>query len=186
MQSSKLSYQTWLIAIYLLTPHPKGYSSRQLAKTLGIRAATAWHLSHRIRTGFNLGKHEPLTGPVEVDETYVGGLERNKHKKKRKRIGRGTAGKAIVVGILDRPTNQLVAETIESVSQKTMPAFIAKHVSPDAMVYTDEHAAYKVLPHHELVSHQKGEYVRGEAHTQAIDSAWAILKRAYKGNDPRD
>ena len=106
MQSSKLGHQTWLIAIYLLTTHPKGYASRQLAKTSRHpRGPPAWHLSHRIRMGFNLGKSEPLAGPIEVDETYVGGLERNKHKKKRKRIGRGTAGKAIVVGILD-PADQ--------------------------------------------------------------------------------
>lgn len=90
-------------------------------------------------------------------------------------------GKAPVVGILDRPTNQLVAEPIAAVNQRTMTEFISRYVAPDAMVYTDEHGAYKRLPHHEFVSHSNREYVRGEVSTQSIDSAWAILKRRHKG-----
>ncbi len=181
MQDSKLGHRTWVLAIYLLTAHPKGYSSRQLAKTLGIQPCTAWHLSHRIREGFDFGKGKPLAGPVEVDETFMGGLEKRKHYAKKLRAGHGSVGKTPVAGILDRPTNTLIAKPVPSTKRAVLLPFIFEHVAPGAKLYTDDFAAYRTLPNHQAVSHSKGEYVRDKVHTQTIESAWAIIKRMHKG-----
>ena len=181
MQGSKLGHRTWVLAIYLLTIHPKGYSSRQLAKTIGIAHKTAWYLSHRIREGFGLGKGKLLAGPVEVDETYIGGSEKSKHRRKKRRAGRGVAGKLPVVGILDRDSGRLVASVVPSTKRVILWAFIREHVALNAMIFTDDHGSYQGLAHHRMVAHSHGKYVDGEVHTNGIESAWAILKRAYKG-----
>ena len=187
LQGSHLGYQTWVIAIYLLTTSLKGQSSMKLHRDLKITQKTAWFLAHRIRKTFanhgdNKGGH--FSGPVEVDETYMGGKRKNMPKSKRKKLaGRGPTGKVAVAGIKDRNSKKVVAKVIEHTDKTTLQGFIGEHVESGANVYTDEHSAYENLTgfEHETVRHSVGEYVRDQAHTNGIESFWAMLKRAHKG-----
>ena len=121
---------------------------------------------------------------MEVDETYIGGKAKNMHKVQReaKVRGRGTAGKTAVVGIKDRDTNQVKAQVVESTDTPTLQGFVYRNTESAAVVYTDEAAAYNGLRRpHTAVRHSAGEYVREMAHTNGIESHWALLKRGHDG-----
>lgn len=181
MHSSKLGYRVWAIAIYLVTTNLKGVSSMKLHRDLDITQKSAWHLAHRIRKGWTKQKGL-FDGPVEVDETWIGGKEKNKHGNKKLKAGRGPVGKVAVIGAKDRSTNQVDATVIDDTTAETMQGFIEDTASQDAQVYTDDHGSYQGLPFkHETVKHSVGEYVRKQAHTNGIESFWAMLKRGYHG-----
>ena len=123
-----------------------------------------------------------LLGPVEVDEAYFGGLEKNKHAAQKLHVGGGSGGKTAVVGMRARDTNHVSAKVIEHTDSPTLVGFVESHAIPTAYIYTDEAQAYKQLRHHhESIRHSVGEYVRGEVHTSGIESFWALLKRGYYG-----
>ena len=181
MQGSNLGYREWVLAIYALTTNLKGTSSMKLHRDLGITQKSAWHLAHRIRESWVDGK-TLFAGPVEVDETYMGGKEANKHANKKTRAGRGTVGKVAVAGIKDRKTNKVSATIVESTDKATLQGFVKANVVPDVTVYTDDHKSYTNLPfNHEVVKHSIKEYVRDQVHTNGVESFWAMLKRGHKG-----
>ncbi|MCY3984965.1 MAG: IS1595 family transposase, partial [Roseovarius sp.] len=183
LQKSNISLRKWAIAIYLEMTSLKSVSSMKLHRDIGVTQKTAWFMLHRIRDAFVTEKAEAFDGPVEVDETYFGGKRRNMKKSKREKMtGRGAVGKTAVVGAKDRKSNQVTAQVVQSTDSETLHGFVEKVTDPDATVYTDSAKAYiGINRKHESVNHGIGEYVRDQAHTNGIESFWAMLKRAHKG-----
>jgi transposase-like protein len=186
-ENSKLPLRVWFGAIWLLTNHPKGIASTTLARDLGITQKSAWFVLHRLRHAARTGSfNAPLSGIVEIDETYVGGKQRNRHKAERRRR-RGKAGipKTPVIGAVERDGNVVARVLPDGFSTDEAHDFIRSNVSREAdKIVTDAHPAYVAMygvPPHEVVNHHQGEYVRGDAHTNTIESVWALLKRQIVG-----
>ena len=174
MQRSKLGYRTWAIAIYLLLTNQKGVSSMKLHRDLGIPQTIAWHLAHRIRKAWETD-HGPYQGPLEIDESYFGGKERNKTESRR------GSPKTIVVGAKDRASNQIVASVVPDRTRATLAPFINPLLDEGTEVYSDDLMSYRYLPNHAYVKHSIGQYVSEMVHTNGIESFWALMKRGYHG-----
>ena len=184
MEKSKIPMRTWLLAIYYLVTARKGISSLQLSKELSVSQPTAWFLLHRLREacGPDLAV---LAGEIELDETYMGGKNRNKHKKDKLKGGvTGMVGKQPVFGLRERggPT---VAMPVDHADQATIIPEIQRTVQRGSVVFTDDSGLYRNLWRagyfHKALNHSSGEYVQGVAHTNGIESVWAALKRGHYG-----
>jgi len=183
LANSKVPLRKWAVAIYLELTSLKSISSMKLHRDIKVSQPTAWFMLHRIREAWGEPNGKPpMGGPVEVDETYFGGKRRNLSPREREALtGRGAKGKTAVVGLKDRACNEIRAKVIQRVDGPTLQGFVQDNTETGTRVYTDEALAYDGIPNHGTVKHSVKEYVRGMAHTNGIESFWAVLKRAHKG-----
>jgi len=186
-EDSPISLTKWLPALWLLCNCKNGVSSYEIARDLGVTQKTAWFMLQRLRLVLKSGFAGKLEGgPIEIDETYVGGKLVNMHKDKKARYQQrgGMHGKTAVMGMLDREARKVRAKVIPDIKRETLQNEILNQVEHKTTVYTDGATAYDNLAKndfvHETVTHIE-EYVRGEIHTQGIENFWSLLKRGLKG-----
>jgi len=177
-----LPLKKWFVAIYLTVESKKGVSANQMKRILGVSYKTAWYLCHRIRTAMTEMNPALLSGTVEVDEAYVGGVIRGKGKGK----GAYLRNKSTVAGIIQRSGDVRLSK-ISKADRRTLHAFIKDHIHPKTeLIVTDEWSAYRgIADHdtkHEVVRHRTKEYVHGDIDTNTIENVWSLLKRSVAGS----
>ena len=184
-ENTKISLQKWFMAIWLITSHKKGISSIQLSKDIHVTQKTSWFMLQRIRNCFECENQHNLSNEVEIDETYIGGRERNKKQSNEKS---GTQGRSIktkvpVIGMIERK-GKLVSHIIENAKSVTLTSAIVNKVDKTATIYTDEWKGYYTIDkiyNHLFVKHKENEFVNGKVSTNTIEGFWGLLKRGILG-----
>jgi transposase-like protein len=186
-ESSHIKLHLWFQAAHLLASSKKGISSHQLHRTLKVTYKTAWFMAHRLREGMRDGHFSPLGGEgqvVEIDETFVGGKEKNKHANKRQHLGTGGVGKEAVLSLVQRG-GKVRSHHIPAVTAANLRPIVEAQIHGATYVMTDEGGAAKKVgsefAKHDFVNHGAGEYVRGEAHINTAESYFAVFKRGIYG-----
>jgi transposase-like protein len=181
-ENTNIPLKTWFKVIYLMLTSKKGIAALQVHRMFGFGSySTAHYMCHRIRAGLAKPEFRKLMGIVEVDETYIGGKNRNRHWDKRT-PGTGGEGKDTVVGAVERKGN-VVARVIAHADTETLNSFIREAISEKvSLIATDEFPGYSKLKKHGTVRHSAGQYVNGAVHTQTIDGFWSLLKRGIMGS----
>jgi len=180
---TKLPLQKWFLAISLALNAKKGISARQLARDIEVNKNTAWSMMMRIREAM-LDSGELLRGIIEVDESYIGGKDKNKHKSKRNGgRGRSTKTKTPVAGTLERG-GTVRARKVKNVGSTSLKSVVYENVEKGATLVTDEWQSYVGLSKkfkHEVIKHKDGEYVNGKYHINTLEGFWALFKRGIMG-----
>ena len=189
-EDSPVGLDKWLSAIWLIANAKNGVSSYEMHRSLGVTQKTAWFMMHRIRLAMQSETFEMMGGgPVEADETFIGGKSENMHKDRReKRIkSTGPAGKTVVFGLLERhgPDGHSVvrAKVVPNNRRRVLLPEIKRNVTAGNVVYSDAHPSYRMVKdeyEHDVIDHAE-TYVRGQVHTNDIENFWSLLKRAIKG-----
>ncbi|QIN82738.1 IS1595 family transposase [Rubrobacter tropicus] len=181
-EDSPIGLDKWLPAVWLIVNAKNGVSSYEIARSLGVTQKTAWFMMHRIRLAMQTGTFEKLSGEIEADETFVGGLEKFKHESKKRKRGRGYNGKTAVMGLVGRD-GEARAKVIPNTAKSTLHGGVRENVERGSTVITDALYSYRGLQGeytHEWVDHAI-EYVRGNIHTNKTENFWSLLKRTLKG-----
>lgn len=183
-EDSPIGLDKWFAAVWMVANCKNGVSSYEIHRALKVTQKTAWFMDHRIRLAMQTGSFEKVAGEFEVDESFIGGLARNMHKNKKAKItGTGGAGKAIVMGLLDRKTKKIRLRHVANTQRETLQGVVREYIEGGSYVFSDAWVAYNGLDReyiHQVIDHAE-KYVDGNVHTNGIENFWSLLKRGLKG-----